>query len=630
MKKLLIAPLFVMGWWMQAQTHKVTPKETPYSISRQYGLTLKELYELNPELKNGTLQIGQIVKVGKKNSSQQNTVSAKYGKIILQPKQTLYGITKQYHITEKELRALNPNLEMKIGEEVLLPLGKLNKYADKNTSAKVETTVAKPVEEVKEAVANTSAKVLSADEYEVQPKDNYYKISRKFKISKKDLFAINPGLEERGLKVGDVIKIKYTETPKDAVKITEKVVEEQPQRTYTATTVKDDYLTYKVQAGDTVFGILNQFNVDLDDLLELNPELSNGLKAGMVLRIKKLDEAYIKNNGEALNVVLMLPFGFDAEDSKYRNLSADFLTGAKLAVEMNAAKGQKIDFKVIDAGNENAFKKSLMQINRDNTDLIIGPLFKSNVVEVLDYVKDKKIPVVAPFANSPEMYGYGNLIIAETDKLIYADRIAQEVKEVFSDQKIYIVSGKDRENANYLKQKLEKSLKNPNIVLVNGASEIALEQNMMTGQNLPVIAILANDDDNIGAAFSSKIIELSKETKGIKAFSMFYTPSFDRNIDGLSQASLVYIMDRKINTEGSFEKEVLAAYNKKYCKTPTKYAVIGFDIVSDMLSRENTKGEVFKRMKDAQTQLATKFEFKRVKSGGAYVNIGYRVVRLLP
>lgn len=630
MKKLLIAPLFVIGWWMQAQTHKVAPKETPYSISRQYGLTLKELYELNPELKNGTLQIGQIVKVGKKNNSQPNTASAKYGKIILQPKQTLYGITKQYHITEKELRALNPNLEMKIGEEVLLPLDKLNKYADKNASAKVETTVAKPVEEVKEVVANTSAKVLSTDEYEVQPKDNYYKISRKFKISKKDLFAINPGLEERGLKVGDVIKIKYTEAPKDAVENTEKVVEEQPQRTYTTTTVKDDYLTYKVQAGDTVFGILNQFNVDLDDLLELNPQLSNGLKAGMVLRIKKLDEAYIKNNGEALNVVLMLPFGFDAGDSKYRNLSADFLTGAKLAVEMNAAKGQKLDFKVIDAGNENAFKKSLMQINRDNTDLIIGPLFKSNVVEVLDYVKDKKIPVVAPFANSPEMYGYGNLIIAETDKLIYADRIAQEVKEVFSDQKIYIVSGKDRENANYLKQKLEKSLKKPNIVLVNSASEIALEQNMMTGQNSPVIAILANDDDNIGAAFSSKIIELSKETKGIKAFSMFYTPSFDKNIDGLSQASLVYIMDRKINTEGSFEKEVLAAYNKKYCKTPTKYAVIGFDIVSDMLSRENTKGEVFKRMKDAQTQLATKFEFKRVKSGGAYVNIGYRVVRLLP
>ncbi len=87
-------------------------------------------------------------------------------------------------------------------------------------------------------------------------------------------------------------------------------------------------------------------------------------------------------------------------------------------------------------------------------------------------------------------------------------------------------------------------------------------------------------------------------------------------------------MDRKINSEGSFEKEVLAAYKAKYCKTPSKYAVVGFDIVNDMLSRENKKGEIFKQMGQTQTQLATKFEFQRIKPNGAYVNVGYRVVRL--
>jgi Golgi nucleoside diphosphatase len=88
-------------------------------------------------------------------------------------------------------------------------------------------------------------------------------------------------------------------------------------------------------------------------------------------------------------------------------------------------------------------------------------------------------------------------------------------------------------------------------------------------------------------------------------------------------------MDRKINNDGAFEKEVLADYKKKYCKTPSKYAVIGFDVVNDMLSRENNKGELFKQMGKAQTQLATKFEFVKSKEG-AYVNQGYRVVRLVP
>ncbi|MCB4235966.1 hypothetical protein LDL59_15330 [Kaistella anthropi] len=50
-------------------------------------------------------------------------------------------------------------------------------------------------------------------------------------------------------------------------------------------------------------------------------------------------------------------------------------------------------------------------------------------------------------------------------------------------------------------------------------------------------------------------------------------------------------MDRKINTEGDYEKEILAAYKEKYCKTPSKYAVIGFDVVNDMLSARIKKAK---------------------------------------
>ncbi|MDR7845802.1 LysM peptidoglycan-binding domain-containing protein [Riemerella anatipestifer] len=631
MKKILIAPIFLMSFFLQAQTHTVVEKETPYSISRKYGLSIKELYELNPEIKDGAIKIGQTLNVGKKSTRPKQKVvdsskEVQLGKIILKPKQTLYSLTRQYHVTEAEVRKLNPNLEMKIGEEVVLPLDKITKYgATELVTTSTPKEVATPAPAQESSSVEKTTKTLSEGEYEVQSRDNYSRITKQFGISKKDLFALNPGLEESGLKVGEVIKVKHqaiassTESAKPDFSETKKVTPSQ-----------EDYVTYTVQAGDTVFGILSKYDLDLDQLLELNPQISDGLKPGMVLKIKKFNKAYVKKNTNALKVVLMLPFGFDTGDSKYRGLATDFLMGAKLAVEMNARKGQELDFNIIDAGNEKAFKKNLIQIDPSNTDLIIGPLFKTNVLEVLDYVKDTQIPVVAPFANSEDMYDFGNLIIAETDKTIYADRIVKEVKEVFSNQKIYIVSGAETTNADYIKTKLEKSLKKADIVIVDNASKIELEQNMMTGQSSPVIAILASDDDAVGNAFASKLISLSKETKGIKAFSMFYTPAFDKKVDELSQASLVYIMDRKINSEGSFEKEVLAAYKAKYCKTPSKYAVVGFDIVNDMLSRENKKGEIFKQMGQTQTQLATKFEFQRIKPNGAYVNVGYRVVRLLP
>lgn len=631
-KKILFISCLAIFSGMNAQkTHTVAKGDNPYNIAKKYGMTLEELTKLNPKAKDGKLNIGDVLVVnGKKSVTTtpkpavtEKPKSSAVGKIILQPKQTLYGITKQYHVTEAQIKALNPNLAMQIGEEIVLPLENIKKYAD----AKAVAPVPEPVKEV--APVATEAKTIDADSYEIQPKDNYYRITKKFGVTQSQLFSWNPGLEAKGLKPGDVIKVKGNAVTSSAPAST--TVTEQPkQNTYTNTTVADDYVTYTVQDGDTVFGILNKFGVTLDQLLELNPQLSNGLKAGMVLKIKKGEQGYVKNNSNALGIALMLPFGFDANDSKYRSMALDFLTGAKLAIERNARAGQLLDVKVIDAGSESSFKNSLSKINGNNTDLIIGPFLKSNVVEVLKYVNAKKIPVVAPFANSEDLYNYSNLIIVETNDNVYAERISKEVAQVYSDQKIYIVSDDDKTNANYIKNSLEKSLKNPNIIIVNSPLDIQPDKNMMTGQAAPVIAILANSNDEAGSAFSNRMIALSKEVSGVKAFSMYYHPSFEKKVDELSQTSLVYLMDRKINAEGSFEKEILADYKEKYCKSPSKYAIIGFDVVNDILTRENKKGEVFKQINKVQTQLATKFEYVRAKNNGAYINTGYRVVRLVP
>ncbi|UJF30639.1 LysM peptidoglycan-binding domain-containing protein [Kaistella sp. 97-N-M2] len=641
-KLFIISSLIAFSGIYAQKTHTVVKGDNPYNISKKYGMSMDELYRLNPRTKDGKLAIGDVLVINttsKASTSKtvatpgKNAASTQVGKIVLQPKQTIYGLTKQYQISETELRRLNPDLDshMKIGDEVVLPLENLNKYGSSQVASATVNEVKTDAVETEVAQSTAVKTAVDPDSYEIQPKDNYYKLSRKFNISQAELFAMNPGLEAKGLQPGETIKIKGPTTA--AVSATEPQAiptsSTDAANTYTSTAVADDYVTYTVQSGDTVFGILNKFGIDLDQLLTLNPSLSAGLKSGMVLKIKKLDAAYVKKSGDALNVVMMLPFGFDTNDSKYRSMSLDFLSGAKLAIERNVKKGQKLDIKVIDAGNEGSFKNSLTQINADNTDLIIGPFFKSSVLQVLDYVKGNKIPVVAPFANTPDLLNFENLILIETNESVYAERIAKEVKDVYSDQKIYIVADADQTKANILKTKLEKDLKNPVVVLVKSPADIQLDQNMMTGQSAPVIAILANDNDSVGEAFGNKMIALSKEVANVKAFSMYYSPIFEKKVDELSQANLVYLMDRKINTEGDFEKEILAEYKTKYCKTPSKYSVIGFDVVNDMLSRENKKGEIFKQMNKVQTQLATKFEFEKTKNG-AYVNTGYRVVRLVP
>ncbi|WP_336962818.1 LysM peptidoglycan-binding domain-containing protein [Chryseobacterium contaminans] len=645
-KRFFILSSLCMVLGVSAQkSHTVVQGDNPYNIAMKYGMTVDELLKLNPKHKDGKLAIGDVLTIKTEKAAASVTpkttapekvgtiAGTPVGKIILQPKQTIYGITKQYRISETDLRKLNPELDshMKIGDEITLPLTSIKKYGGDQPT--VTTTVTKPVETpVEKTVTATPTSAVEGETYVIQAKDNYYRITKQFGISQQDLYALNPGLEEKGLKPGETIKIKRSNSETVAETTNSKAKIDSGNESSSATsnnvTVGDDYVTYTVQQGDTVFSIVNKFGVSIDELIALNPDLSKGLKAGMVLKIKKQDPAYVKKNGDALSVVLMLPFGYSTNETQYRGMALDFLTGAKLAIERNARGGQKLDIKVVDSGNEASFKNSLTQINPENTDLIIGPFFKSNVIDVLDFTKNQKIPVVAPFANTPELYNYSNLIIVETNNQTYADKIVEEVKAVYSDQKIYVVADTKKENANYIKAGLEKAVKNPNIVIVNSPADIQLDQNMMTGQSAPVIAVLANDD--LGEAFANKVIALSKEVQGVKAFSMFYSPVFEKKVDDLSQASLVYLMDRKINTDGSFEKEILAAYKSKYCKTPPKYAIVGFDVVNDMLTRENRKGEIFKQMNKVQTQLATKFEFVKSKANGAYVNTGYRVIRLVP
>lgn len=538
--------------------------DNPYNIAKKYGITVDEFYKLNPKAKDGSLAIGQVLNV--KSSSVTTTKVQtsepkvkELGKIALQPKQTIYGITKQYRISETDLRKLNPDLDShtKIGDEITLPLESIKKYGGTQTVVAEQPSKTTP--------ASSKTKIDSGNE-----------------------------------------------------------------RSSSSSLQNDEYVTYTVEAGDTVFSIVNKYGVSIDELIALNPDLAKGLKTGMILKIKKLDPAYVKKNGDALNVVLMLPFGYSSNDSQYRAMALDFLTGAKLAIERNAGNGQKLDVKIVDSGSEATFRNSLTQINPNNTDLVIGPFFKSNVIDLLDFTKTQKIPVVSPFANAPDLHDYSNLVILETSDHTYADKIVDEVKAVYSNQKIFIVADAKKENANYLKAGFEKALKNATVTIVNSAAEIELDQNMMTGQSAPVIAVLANDNDAVGDAFSNRIIALSKEVQGLKAFSMYSVSSFEKKMDDLSLASLVYLMDRKIDAEGNFEKEILEAYKAKYCKTPGKYAVIGFDVVNDMLTRENKKGELFKQMNKVQTQLATKFEFERAKANGAFINKGFRVIRLTP
>jgi LysM repeat protein len=102
--------------------HKVEEKETLYAISRRYGSSVDEIKQFNAGAASG-LEIGQILKVP--YTPKQSTV-AKNGSVHkVGPKETLFSISKQYGLTMDELKQLN-NLtdnSLSIGQELVVKKG---------------------------------------------------------------------------------------------------------------------------------------------------------------------------------------------------------------------------------------------------------------------------------------------------------------------------------------------------------------------------------------------------------------------------------------------------------------------------------------------------------------------------
>jgi LysM repeat protein len=132
----------------QGIIHKVAPKETLFSLARQYNVTVDDIKFWNT-LKDNNLTVGQDILIKKAPSTdvvaaKSTATSAKTHTVVA--KETLYSIAKQYNMTVQQLKEWNSitESEVKVGQilTVATPAAQaldLNKATDTNVSV-VTTT----------------------------------------------------------------------------------------------------------------------------------------------------------------------------------------------------------------------------------------------------------------------------------------------------------------------------------------------------------------------------------------------------------------------------------------------------------------------------------------------------------
>jgi len=154
-------------------THTVAAKETMFSISKMYGVTVDEIKQWN-NLSDNTLSIGQqlTIKKGASPSSSgtqaatATTVvgvgSVKKGVHTVAAKETMYSISRQYGVSVQQLQEWNnmTGTELSIGQELLVaaPTGEA---AKQNTSTAQNTT---PAQTSPSVPASTAPVVVAAEQ----------------------------------------------------------------------------------------------------------------------------------------------------------------------------------------------------------------------------------------------------------------------------------------------------------------------------------------------------------------------------------------------------------------------------------------------------------------------------------
>jgi len=109
--------------------HKIEKGQSLYAISKLYGISVDELYNYNPELKQGA-KAGQEIRVPFLTASAEKTPTpnvqadtAKYITHKLAKGETIYSICRKYGITERQLAAYNPNLSQGLKEGQIIVVG---------------------------------------------------------------------------------------------------------------------------------------------------------------------------------------------------------------------------------------------------------------------------------------------------------------------------------------------------------------------------------------------------------------------------------------------------------------------------------------------------------------------------
>jgi len=625
MKNILTIILIAFTLSLSAQKykeHKVKAGETIESIAKHYLVTPFDIFALNPDAKTkfqpNTVLIIPTSKIKNEPIEAESRELIGYKKHKVKRKETLYGLSKKYSITEEELKKANRFLyseNLKKGDKIRIP--------------KYRTVISK------QTLGNTVKK------YIVQPSEGKWRIAYKFEITVAELEALNPNMGEV-IQPGDVLNVPNIGNE-----------EEKPIETI--------YNYYEVLPKEGFFRLKVKLGLTQEQLEELNPELKeSGLKVGMILKVPsdtdltggltEVDVTNLKSNLINFNtkkLALMMPYQLDkidvddVEETKERiknrkrlSIVLDFHVGLMMALDSAKQLGISTDLKVLDTGLQLATTRELLDDNDfSDYDAVIGPMEEKNFDRVASALKNDRVPVIAAL-NKPKTV-YSNVFQTVPEDELLRKTMIDFVKADSLKSKVVIISDQaHRESSEALKaefkgSRLIFSRKNKKDATKDAffIYHTELENVFTAGKTIVFLETNSNSFASSVISMLNGFIDLKTE---IVLVTLDKNKAFEgKNIDNnnLSNLKFHYPSVYKDYDE-SKSNGFVSSYRKEYGVTPSKYVARGFDITLDLLMRLASGDNLYEASSDEiETEyLENKFRYNKSLFGG-YVNEAVYIVK---
>ncbi|MES2239719.1 MAG: LysM peptidoglycan-binding domain-containing protein [Bacteroidota bacterium] len=602
-------------------THKVQQGETVADIAKKYQVTPYDIYKLNPDALN-KLQPKMVLLIPGKTAVKTVVKTAvvqseKTHKVL--PKETLFGIEKQFNVSDADLKKANPFLEkdgLQIDQILVIPS--------------------------KNGVKNVLVSKEKAIYHDVQAKETKYSIAKQYGITIAELEKKNPEIVPN-LTMGSHLLIKG-----NPVKSIDSFPKEVVKQAVAAAPVKK-YSTYEVKPKETLYSLSKMFDMGQDELVALNPELKNGVEIGMLLKVPAgfvpvqenkvfADLAPQKNFGERKKIALLLPFNVSRMESdslnsvstklkkdKFLNMTLDFYAGALMAIDSVKTMGLPIDVQILDS-EETKYGSNIAGVvnanNLQSVDAVVGPFYQNNAETTARLLAPNNVPVISPLSKDA-----GNSIANLYQTVPTNDLLKSAMFDFMRSKKGNVIAVVDRKKESvvqYLKQNQTDVRLVPLDVKGNVTIE-SLKSMLVSGRMNYVVMETANTwmiKSTIGAMLTAM--------PNYQVQLVILEPNETLDSDEISFSNLVKLklMYPSVTRDNKSPEGI--AFENKFKKinsiTPSDYATRGFDVTFDTMMRL-LQNKPFEQTVNATAteQFENKFEYYK-KDNAGYANKGVYIM----